>query len=212
MSEDLINATLLYTLAPLGILWLYGMKMREEEETELKSRRQWWSGVTGKRSVGEFTIWTTCVRVVRAAYMVVEISEAVWKYVCVWVSRKARWWQSVGRRVCICEPECVCMFDGWAGRARPRIRVQTNWVINENDRGAVMGPTPKLLMHADQHWQPFVLEKWGCCHWDEETMFILERRKVSPSLFPFLLSLSLALSASHTQKRTCTVDLSSAGD
>lgn len=59
-------------------------------------------------------------------------------------------------QMCECVCECVCMFDGWAGRARLRIRVQTNWVINESDRGAVMGPTPKLLMHADQHQQPFV--------------------------------------------------------
>lgn len=54
---------------------------------------------------------------------------------------------------------CLCVFDGWAGRARLQIRVQTNWVINESDGRAVMGPTPKLLMHADQHRQPFVLEK-----------------------------------------------------
>lgn len=63
--------------------------------------------------------------------------------------------------VCVYMSACVslCVFDEWAGGARPQIRVQTNWVINESDRGAVMGPTPKLLMHADQHQQPFVLEK-----------------------------------------------------
>lgn len=64
------------------------------------------------------------------------------------------------RRADLCVWLCVRVcVDGWAGRARPWIRVQTNWVINESDTGAVMGPTPKLLMHADQHWQPFVLEK-----------------------------------------------------
>lgn len=63
--------------------------------------------------------------------------------------------------VCVCGGVCVCVdlcvsVDRWAGRARPRIRVQTNWVINESDRGAVMGPTLRLLMHADRYWQPFV--------------------------------------------------------
>lgn len=59
--------------------------------------------------------------------------------------------------VCVCVRVDLCVsVDGWAGRARPRIRVQTNWVIYESDRGAVMGPTLRLLMHADRYWQPFV--------------------------------------------------------
>ena len=52
---------------------------------------------------------------------------------------------------------CVC--DGWLGRARPRIRVQTNWVINERGRGAVMGPAPRPVMHAEGSRRQFVMEK-----------------------------------------------------
>lgn len=38
-------------------------KIKVQEEIELKNRWQWRSGLTGKKSVGEFTIWTTCVSV-----------------------------------------------------------------------------------------------------------------------------------------------------
>lgn len=129
----------------------------------------------------------------------------MWKhYVHIYVfflPRNTMCWQSVGRHVYMCAWVCL-RVDGWAGRARPWIRVQTNWVINESDRAAVMGPTPKLLMHADQHWQPFVLEKWGSCHRDEETVFILKWKKVSLSFSLSFVFASFASSWFHTHANT----------
>lgn len=181
------------------------MKMREREQIELKNGWQWWSGVTGTRSMGEFTVWTThvsvlwgqhtvcgrrdkCVRAHANVKQYVSINDQEGKVLTVSGQTCVYMWARV----------CLCAFDGWAGRARPRIRVQTNWVINESNRGAVMGPTPRPLMHADQQRQPFVLEKWGSCHWDEETAFILKRRKGLSLSFPLPPTLFLARTHKNT--------------
>ena len=123
---------------------------------------------------------------------------------CLCVSYPTEGADSWRANVYVCFWMRLCV-DRLVGRARPRIRVQTNCVINESDRGVVMGPAPKLLMHADQYRQPFVLEKRGSCQWHEETMFILKRQKVSlftSSVSPtWSFSLSLFLS-SHTHTET----------
>lgn len=52
---------------------------------------------------------------------------------------------------------CVC--DGWSGQARPQIRVQTNSVINEPARAAVLRLAPHAVMHAEGSRRQFVMEK-----------------------------------------------------
>lgn len=106
-------------------------KIRIYHQVELKNRKRWvWhADVAAEVGVG---IQSLCKGSCKC--------KPLCKYACVSMSAKTRCWQLVGRHVYVSARVCVCMSDGWAGRARAQIRVQTNWVINESNRGVVMGP------------------------------------------------------------------------
>lgn len=83
------------------------------------------------------------------------------------------------RCVYMSAPVCMYMYDWWADRKRPQIRAQTNWVINESDGGAAMGPTLPIswCMPTSGYGHLYSRNKENCQR-GEETMF---RRKGLPT-------------------------------